>query len=322
MRRKIGLIRLVVAGIMVMVASLVAVPAMVSAASGHGVTMSPMMDEIILHPGETYTGSFMISNPASETEETYYEISVESFYADEKGETVFDVDGDMASMAKWIKIDSPTTGSIEPNETKNINYEIEVPNNAPGGGQYATILVSMKDKEGNGKEGKSSSGATIEENWRIAYLIYAEVAGDTVRSGDILDAEVPGFLFSGKIKGTATVKNTGNVHGKAKYTLKVFPLFSSEEVYTNEENPATKMILPDREVYNEVAWDNTPSIGIFNVVYTVDFEGSKAEVSKMVIACPVWLLFIIFFVIIMLIIWIVMRVRKAKTDKARRANEK
>ena len=322
MRQKIGFMRLVVASVMAVAALLVATPAVVNAASGHGVTMSPMVSNIVLHPGETQSGSFMISNPASETEETNYEVSVDSFYADEKGETIFDVDGDMSRMAKWIKIDSPTTGSIKPNESKDINYQIDVPSDAPAGGQYATIFVTMKGQNDDKKEEGSGSGTSIEENWRMAYLIYAEVAGDTIRKGDISNVDVPGFIFSGKIKGTSSVKNTGNVHEKAEYRLKVFPLFSNEEIYTNEEHPATKTILPDRMVYNETAWDNTPPMGIFNVVYTVGFGESKAEVSKMVIVCPVWMLFIIFFVIVMLIFWIVMRVKKRnQTSKKSNASK-
>lgn len=294
----------------------------VSAAS-NGLTVSPMNQSIVLMPGESYDATFIISNPVNSSGDTYYELSVEPFYLNDKSEAVFEEFSDSNKMVDWITFISPEEGVLAPNETKEIKFTIDVPKDAPAGGQYASIAIAMKKDEPNKDNENSNNGkdsqAMIKEIQRVGHLVYAEVAGNTVKKGEIIDASVPSFLLSGDIKGVSFVKNTGNVHGNAKYTLQVYPLFSDEEIYTNEEDPATQIIFPERTVYNETAWEQTPTIGIFNVIYTVEFEGATTQVSKMVIICPIWLLFIILFVIAAIIIWIIMRVKTHSKKKSRKA---
>lgn len=299
-----------------------AIPA-VFATTGNALTVSPMVQNVILNPGESQKVSFRVSNPAEAMHDMAYELSVEPFYMSEQNELIYQAEGGMNDITDWISFDVPTEGKIEPNNVEEIVLTINVPESAPAGGQYFSVMVTEKNEEDNVDDSSSSTGDTrgtsIKETWRMAHLIYAEVTGDVTRQGEVIDASVSSFLLSGAIKGTSSVKNTGNVHGDAKYTLRVFPLFSDEEVYTNEENPATKTILPNRTVYEELAWDETPAIGIFNVVYTVEFEGAKAEVAKMVIVCPLWLLFLIIFAAVALVIWIAMKVKNG--PKRRRSSE-
>lgn len=289
-------------------------------AEGYGITMSPMNQNIVVDPGESQSVSFSISNPASATKDLNYRLSIEPFYIGDGGGIAYKEEGDSGKMVDWIKFDVPTEGKLAPNETKRIIINVAVPEDAPAGGQYVAVIVTIVDDEKNDINENNigdDSGISINEVKRMAHLVYAEVTGNTIKSGEIFNASVPGLLFSGKITGSSTVKNTGNVHGEAKYKLQVYPLFSSEEVYTNEEDPDVKKILPDRSVYRELAWEETPSIGIFNVVYTVEFEGASAQVKKMVIVCPLWLLFIVLFVIIALILWIFVKARNRKKESNR-----
>ncbi len=291
----------------------------VMAATGNALTVSPMYQSIIVNPGESQKVSFQVSNPAEAKQDMNYELSVEPFYVNEQNEVTYKAENNHSEITSWVTFDVPTEGKIEPNGDKEIIFTVNVPNSAPAGGQYFSVMVTEKNEDDATKDdsrvSSDSRGASVKETWRVAHLVYVEVTGDVTRRGEITDASVPSFLLGGSISGSSLVKNLGNVHGEAKYTLQVYPLFSSEEIYTNEEKPATRTILPDRQLYTTTSWDETPAIGIFNVVYTVEFEDATAQVSKMVIICPIWLLFLILFVIIAIIFWIILRVKNKNKSK-------
>lgn len=289
------------------VATVGAVPAaMAEDEQMYGFSMSPMDQQIVLMPGDSYESSLNVTNPGTHTTELDYEVNVEPFYRDDDATAIFENVSGRGEMANWITITSHQSGHLAPNETDEVTFRIDVPEDAPAGGQYASVIVSSSSS--------SSADAMIKETRRIGHLIYAEISGETVRSGEIMNLNVPAFLLSGNIAGSASIKNTGNTHGVATYKLQVFPLFSDEEVYTNEENPETHLILPDQTYYAETAWEKTPEIGIYNVVYTVEFAGKTAQASKLVIKCPIWLLFIVLFIVAGIAIWLATRVwgRKSK----------
>lgn len=276
-----------------------------SAFADVGISVSPMIQKIILNPGESYTGSFTVFNQASNQDDLIYETEVIPFFADENYDAIYEKVDNYNQIVDWITVDNGS-GALSPNSGTDIIYTINVPNDAPAGGQYAAIRVLSVNKQKDNDDGMSTN---INVRYGIAYTIFAEISGVTKRQGEIIDVNIPSFMLSGNIMGVSTVQNTGNVHSEAKYTLQVFPLFSDEEIYTNEESPATRTILPNRTLYNEVSWSDTPAMGIFNVIYTVEFEGVTTQVSKMVIKCPIWLLFIIIFVIFAIIIWMISRAR-------------
>ena len=312
--------------IMLILALSFVITSKVSAASEvYSFSVSPMKEKILLNPGDEYSSSIKVYTTTEYSTDIKYKISVAGYYVDENYQNIFEECIDRCDMANWITIDSPTEGRLSPGEQTIVEYTINVPKDIHGGGQYASIIVEgepWKDdnEDNNSSDDKEGIGSFIQEEKRIAYTIYAEVSGNIIKKGEIEDINVPSFLISGDIKGFASVKNSGNVHSDATYKLQVFPLFSDEEIYTNEENPDTSTILPDRTRYEETAWAGTPGLGIFNVVYTVEFEGAKAQVSKIVIKCPIWLLFLIIFIIVSLIIWIILRIR-ARSNGGRKTNQ-
>jgi len=310
MRLKLNKIKKCVLALEAIILSLLPVSGMASA-EGYGITMSPLNQRIILTPGEKYAGTFTISNSLTNTSELKYGVVVQPFFVDDDYNIQYDEVGDLNQIVNWTTTDIKS-GTLAVGGAQKINFTIDVPKDAPAGGQYEAIIITSVNDVENGESSNDKVGTNINQTIGMAQIIYAEIAGTTRRSGEVVSTNIPSFIFDGNISAESTIKNTGNTHGEATYTLQVFPLFSNEEVYTNEETPTAKTILPNRTLTNVSTWDQTPMVGIFNVKYTVEFEGVTTEVTKLVIKCPLWLFFIIIFVIIAIITWLVVRAKNRK----------
>ena len=275
-------------------------------------TMSPPRQKMILIPGEVYEGSVEVANSSSAERDLEYSVHVGSFglREDENGDTDYnytDIDTVTSynQMMNWISF-AKETGKVAPGDIDTVSYSIDVPKDAPAGGQYASIVVRNDTKKDN-----DGGNVAIENVVEFAVGLFAEVTGETRNEGLILENDIPSFLLNNPLIASSTVKNDGNVHTDAEYTLQVWPLFSDEEVCTNEEEPETSMIMPETERYHAQTC-NLPSMGIFKAKQTVKIFGETSITERTIIACPLWLLFLVLFAIIALVSWIVFKTRGRK----------
>ena len=276
-------------------------------------TLSPLNQKIILIPGEEYRGAVRVSSPNDATQNLDYSVSIGSFSQKSTSDSVDDygeVDSETRTsynqIMDWITLDFDK-GSVAPNSTDVVTFTINVPEDAAAGGQYATILV----RNNTDYYGDISGSVSIKSMTGVASIIYAEVAGQTRNEGAIIENNIPSFLLNNSLETTAMVRNDGNVHTDAKYTLQVWPLFSNEEICTNEEDPEKSFVLPDTERYHLQTCD-LPPFGIFRAKQVVKLFGKTSVLEKTIIVCPLWLLFVIIAVIIALVFWIVFRVKNNK----------
>ena len=282
---------------------------------GSVMTISPPEQRIVLIPGEVFEGTIKVSNPAHTQQDLKYSVSVGSFNLgkDENGEVDYnDTDTETITgynqIMDWIIL-GKESGTVAPNTTDTVPFTIVVPEDAPAGGQYATIII-QDDTE---NEDSGGGNVAIQNVVRFATKIFAEVAGETDETGLIIENSIPSFSFTNVLSTTAEVKNEGNVHTYAEFVLQVWPLFSDEEICTNEEEPNTSLIMPDTERLH-VEECNLPAIGIFRAKQTVKIFGETSVVEKTVFICPLWLLFIIIFAITMFIMWLVVRAKSRKSN--------
>lgn len=277
--------------------------------------VSPSTNKLILMPGETYNGYITVTGANQNTRDVDYNVSVAPYSLNkgEDGKTDykspnFDSRNNYNNIVDWITVKN-ASGTVSPNTTNKIYYTIDVPEDVAAGGQYATFLVTQDNS--NADEGE---GVRIQNVFQVASIVYAEVTGETRNTGEIIENNVPAFLFDGsKFEAASYVKNTGNVHTEAEYILQVWPLFSGEEICTNEENTTKSLVFPDTEKYHSESCQ-LPGFGIFNVKHTVKIFDQVSTVERMVIICPVWLVFVIIFAIFLGIFYLIAKAKKRKND--------
>lgn len=289
------------AAISMMIATTIA-PA--SALEGErNVQISPPVQKIALEPGETYHGTFKVSNIGFNAFD-YTLTSIPFSVTNDNYDPDFTTEKTSNQIYKWVTFDK-SGDHIESNTTQEVGYTVTVPEDVPAGGQYAGLAVSVN----NGEQG------SMQTTTRVVMKLYASIAGETREEGEIKENKITSFVFGGgKVTATSLVSNTGNTHADATYTLKVYPLGSDEEVYTNEEEPITRTILPETERYTTTTWEETPSLGLYNVEQTIEYMGQTSTTKKFVIVCPLWLIVIFAALIFAVIFTLVSRARARKQE--------
>ena len=266
--------------------------------------VTPTKQKISLEPGEIYEGSYTVQNTGTvkfnyTAEATPYSVSDTNYSGDYTQRKNYN------QIADWITFnESEATGTIEPGGSKEVHFTIKVPKDTPAGGQYAAIMASTSD--GNAED------ATIKTINRVGMILYASVAGQTRNEGAIKENNIPSFLFQTPLTTSSMVENTGNVENTAKYTLRVWPLFSKETIYSNEEKPVSLDIIPETTRFNSISVSEVAPIGIYWAQQIVDYAGSNSVVEKFVIICPLWLLFVFFALVFLIIFWLISRARSRK----------
>ena len=259
-----------------------------------------------LTPGNTYECSFIVQNiGAGDFDYTVY---ASPYYVEGEDYTAnYNLENNYTKIADWFTFDK-TEGHLDAGTSTIVHYVVTVPDDAPRSGQYAAIMVETD-------EGKDKN-ATIKTKSRIGIIVLSHVGGNTNGCARILSNSISPFIFEPPLAGSSLVENCGNVDTKASYTLKVWPLFSNETVYNNEEAPTVRDTYPETKFYNNEKWEGAPNIGVFWAEQTVKVGDQTSVVKHFVIICPLWLLFLILAIIFFIVFWLISRVRSRRKENS------
>lgn len=216
-------------------------------------------------------------------------------------------------IARWIKIldkdgkaVDEATFTIKPGEVQNVEYQVNIPDDIPGGSQYAVIWAQMLDN------GDSTGG--IKTLGQVGSVVIGRSASGSNEVAVFSDVKMTRFALGGPISASGHVKNEGNTDFMVNYTYTAKTLFGKEII--SEKN--TIAAYPDNEYDFEYTWENTPFMGIFQVEFSVNGGGEDATIKHLVVIMPLLMLILIILLLTVLVGWIIIIIRKRKERQARK----
>lgn len=277
--------------------------------------ISPVTNRIVMPTGGGEIIRTLDIYNAGDDTFTYTLYAAPYSVVNESYELNFTDDTARTQLSRWIffKRDDETFAktasyTVHPKEKQVITYKINVPDDIPSGGQYASIFAEPGD-------GPIDRSTGIQSVTRIGALVFGTTEGTTAEKAEISDFTLTGFLMQGKISTSALIKNSGNTDFSASYTLSVKKLFSGSTVY---ETPAGAYdILPDTTRRINLEWEETPAFGVFRVSSKVTALDQELEQSKIVLIIPLFAIIVMFILLTILIIWLILLFKKRRAQKAK-----
>lgn len=276
------------------------------------VTLSPTSTKLTLEPGEEISGKATVFNSGDEkfTVNVYaspYQVANSNY------DPVFETETNQTQISRWIDFER-SKFDVEPGQSADINWTINVPEDAPAGGQYATIFAEAS-------EGEANSGSTgVEVKKRVGTIIYATVNGETRQQGSNSPFRLPKFIISRPISTKWTVENTGNTDFEVEYDF-VVENSSGDELFNRNK---TLTVLPDTSRDISVGWvkdelidgdDIPPSFGVYRAKFSYSYLGSSETLEQTIVILQWWHIAVGALAVAVIIAVVVLKVKKSRSRR-------
>jgi hypothetical protein len=193
-------------------------------------TITPPLININMNPGEAWPSSIKVTNNSMKAIKVFPQ-AIDFKSGDNGGvEFIFSQNNSTDdinavkkfSLSQWLKISGEQV-EIQPNQSVEIPFAIELPADVEPGGHYAAIVI------GNKSAGEIQ-GSGIKISSMVASLILLNVAGDVAEGGRIRQFSTDkNFYENPAVNFTLRFENTGNVHLQPKGEIKIYNMFGSEK---------------------------------------------------------------------------------------------
>lgn len=234
----------------------------------------------------------------------------------------------LKSPASWLTVRMPTDTQLiantpfielDPGEEIELNYEMNVPDQAAPGDYNAVIFFEMFDTS------ESGAGATSKVAGRIGARVIVRVAGEVVEKIEVAPFWVRSLVIGNTAPYSFTVSNKGNVDKRYQPFLVVLDTAEREVMRSEVETSAIVYAGNAREYSGGLTLEGV-SFGQYimrtEIVFDKETEAASAALEDSVAkdrtfwVIPLWLVIAMIVVVALPLLWLSYR---ASTKSRRRA---
>lgn len=236
--------------------------------SAQAVSISPLTFELVANPGESVTNVVRVFNNTGDSVRVY--IKAEDFSATgEEGRVALEEPSENRtySLASWVNV-NPSIFNLGPNETKSVEFTIDVPMDAEPGGHYASVLASVSG------EGNLNSGAAVVQ--QVGSLLLLNVAGEVDEQIQVVEFSAPRLSESPPVPLFVRFKNTGTVHLKPSGFVIIKNIFGKE---VGQIDLPQNNVLPNSIRKVSLDWDGGFLFGRYEATLAAIYGSTNTPLS-------------------------------------------
>lgn len=227
----------------------------------------------VVAPGESFNSSIRVTN-VSEITNTY-SVFVQDIKDQIDGKPVFAEDSEdpVTGLKNWVSFRN-TKITLGPNETKEVNFEIKVPENAFPGSHFGAIFIS----KGAVKPEEIGTGV----GFQAGPVLIIKVPGDITEDALLREfSKDKGIYSSADVNFSLKIENMGNVLIRPRGPIDVYNMFgkrvNGESIVVNDEYAS---IFPKGERSFSINWKQDGFMfGRYDAVVALNYSDSRPSIS-------------------------------------------